>query len=149
MECILIRWEARTRTLVRQIAKSADFVRTWPYIWRHNLMTWHDIDLKFSQSMSNWSTRWYCNFRVDPPRFTWVIREKPWGVCLTPLQVRGLMQLLKRLYEGNLKYKINNTACVMRVLDGIVTFFIWPMWPDLASMALFSVLLPWRTIFYL
>ena len=85
MECILIRWEARTRTIVRQIAKSADFVRTWPEIWRHNLMTWHDIHFNFFfQYVSNLSTRGYCKFRCDPLRFTRVIREKPWGVRSTP-----------------------------------------------------------------
>ena len=84
MECILMRWEARTRTIVRQIAKSADFVRTWPDIWRHDLMTWHDIDLKFLQYVSNWPTRGYCKFRGDPPRFAWVICEKPWGSIRTP-----------------------------------------------------------------
>ena len=92
MEWILMRWEARTRTLVRQIAESANFVRTWPDIWRHNLMIWHDIDLKFSQYVSNWSMRGYGMFRGDPPRFTWVICEKPSGVRWNPLQVRGLIR---------------------------------------------------------
>ena len=96
MECILIRWEARTRTLVRQIAKSADFFRTWPDIWRHNLISWHDIDLKFSQYVSNWSTRGYDKFRGDPSRFTRVIREKLWGggVCLTSYKCEIHMSLV-------------------------------------------------------
>ena len=95
MECILIRWEARTRTIVRQVAKSADFVWTWPDIWRHKLMTWHDIDLKLLQYVSNWSTRGYCKFRGDPPRFTRVIREKTMGRSIrSPLQVRGLINTL-------------------------------------------------------
>ena len=40
-------------------------------------MTSLDIDLKFSQYVSNWSTRGYSKFRGDPPRFTRVICEKP------------------------------------------------------------------------
>ena len=91
MHTHVIRSEAKTRTLVRQIAKFAHFVRTWLHIWRHNLMTWHDINLKFSQYVSNWSPRGYSKFRGDPPRFTRVICEKPIVGPFDPLQVRGLM----------------------------------------------------------
>ena len=59
-------------------------VITW---WPDMTSTWN---FHSSQYMSNWSTRGYCKFRGDPPHFTRVIREKPWGVRSTPLQVRGL-----------------------------------------------------------
>ena len=111
MECIIIRWEARARTLVRQIAKSADYIRTWPDIWRHNLMTWHDIDLKFSQYVSNLSTRGYSKFRGDLPGFTRVIRfakNHEGGVHSTPLQVRGLIWF-------SLSRRIECYICIMHV----------------------------------
>ena len=96
MKCILVRWEARTSTLVRQIAKSVDFVRIWPDIWRHSLMTWHDIDLKFSQYVSNWSTGEYSKFR-----FTRVICKKNHGGGpFHPPSSGGLTLLLVREAES-------------------------------------------------
>ena len=91
MECILIRWEARTRTLCDRsqnlpISSEHDLtydIMTW---WPDMTSTWN-----FSQFVSNWSAWGYCKIRGDPPRFTRVNCEKKHGGSVRPPLTSALL----------------------------------------------------------
>ena len=62
---------------IRQIAKSDDFIQTWPDIWRHNFVAWH-LRSKFSGrvklitkrllKVSSWSDAYYASYsrKISP-----------------------------------------------------------------------------------
>ena len=82
-----IRWEAGKLIHGRQITKSTDFDRTWPDMWRHNLMIWHNNDLKFFRvciKLINAKFDWVLKSRCDLPRFTRVLRKKKHGGLFDP-----------------------------------------------------------------
>ena len=96
---------------MRQIAKSADFGQTWFELWRHFLMAWHDIDLKFTEYV-------YGGITI----FT-VIR-RVWRELFANIHGKVRFTLICGPFDPSYMRALKTKRAFWRALNG-TRFFIW------------------------